>query len=371
MRPARAALRHLRSFLRHHSSFLRRQGPCRVQEPSGREPARGEALEQRSTPPGRHPRSPFENLRVILRRTQDERGADAPPPPHAPTGRRFENLRVSGAVLALTVLVAVLWWTASAPQADAQGTPPPAPVVYSGTVTVGGAPAPDGLEIVARILDYESRPKTTSGSKYASLTVGPPDATYLSRQVTFHVLAGPLTTELKATEADLFLGGPHIKDGYILSFPPATAPTPTPTPTPSPIPTPSPTPTPTPTPSPTPSPTPTPTPSPTPTPTPDLPATLQAQIAALQVTPTPQPPTPTPTPDVDATVEARVAAQATIVAEALAQAQATPEPTAAPTPPDDDDDGGGIRGLGIGLLAALAVMLILAGIFVLIRMQSR
>ncbi len=66
----------------------------------------------------------------------------------------------------LFLLSLLLAWAATRPrEADAQGVPPPAPVVYSGTVTVGGASAPDGLQIVGRILDYQSgrrRPGTAS-----------------------------------------------------------------------------------------------------------------------------------------------------------------------------------------------------------------
>ena len=68
-----------------------------------------------------------------------------------------------------------------------------------------------------------------------------------------------------------------------------------------------------------------------------------------------------------------MAEQATVVAAALAASQATPEATAtsAPTPSVGEDDGGNaVRNLGIGLLAALAVIVVLAAIVVLIRSQS-
>ena len=74
----------------------------------------------------------------------------------------------------------------------AQGAPPPGPIIYAGLVTVGGAPAPDGLSIVARIAgpidDYESLPRTTAGGAYKLLAVGPPDSIFLFRTVTFHIV---------------------------------------------------------------------------------------------------------------------------------------------------------------------------------------
>ena len=53
----------------------------------------------------------------------------------------------------VAVLGAAAWWGS---RASAQGEPPMAPVVYSGSVTVAGQAAPDGLQIVGRIADYDS-----------------------------------------------------------------------------------------------------------------------------------------------------------------------------------------------------------------------
>ena len=151
----------------------------------------------------------------------------------------YGHTRVAGSVvlLALVVLLGtVAWWGTAA---SAQGLPPPAPVVYSGAVTVGGEPAPDGLQIVARILDYQSQPVLTTGGAYSLLTVGPPDGTYLFNKVTFHIL----DHELKALEEEaLFLGGPAFVEGFDLTFPALPPLTPTPTPSPTPAATASPTP---------------------------------------------------------------------------------------------------------------------------------
>ena len=209
---------------------------------------------------------------------------------------------------------------------SAQGEPPITPVIYAGAVTVGGEPAPDGLQITARIRDYDSDPVFTKGGRYDRLNVQPPASTYRFLPVTFHILAFGIQA---AEEDPLFLGGPDFKDDFNLTFPGLPTPTPTTTPTPTPIPTP------------------TATPTPSPTATPDIAATVAAQILALLAqTPTPEPPTlpptpaptpeaaptpnpspspshtptsaPTPTPDIRATVLAEVAATAAAEAPATA-----------------------------------------------------
>ena len=85
-----------------------------------------------------------------------------------------------GGILALGAVA--FWWSG----AQAQGAPDPAPIVYSGAVTVGGSPAPDDLKLVARIEDHETEPVLTQGGNYQFLTVtGPAD--YLFQPVTFHL----------------------------------------------------------------------------------------------------------------------------------------------------------------------------------------
>ena len=66
--------------------------------------------------------------------------------------------------LILSLGGAALWWTG----VQAEDAPPPAPIVYSGAVTVGGSPAPDGLTLVARIADHETEPVTTQGGSMRS-----------------------------------------------------------------------------------------------------------------------------------------------------------------------------------------------------------
>ena len=194
-------------------------------------------------------------------------------------------------LLVLTVLIAVALLVARS--ALAQGAPPPGPVVYFGSVTVAGAPAVDGLKIVGRIDDYESRPVLTKGGAYDLLTVGGTTYLHLYRYVTFHLL----DYNVQATETVFFLGGP-TEQALNLTFPAL----PTPTPTPTATPTVTPTATPTPTPEPTPTPTPTPEPTATPTPTPEPTATPTPTATATAVPPTPTAlPTPAPTATATAT----------------------------------------------------------------------
>ena len=205
----------------------------------------------------------------------------------------------------------------------AQGEPPPLAMIYSGAITVGGAPAPDGLSVVARIAiqgfeDYQSLPRKTQGGQYKNLIVGPPSTLYRHRVVTFHIIAveGTVTAHLgpagltAAEQTTFTVIDKQVIDGYNLSFPaipPAPTPTPGPTATPTPTPTPAPSPTPTPTPEPTPTPTPTPEPTATPTPTPEPTATPTPSPTPAPIivtaTPTPEPPAPaataTPEPEDD------------------------------------------------------------------------
>ena len=68
--------------------------------------------------------------------------------------------------LGFVVLAALLAFALSGGSpVHAQGSPPPGPVTYSGTVTVGGSPAPDGLSIVARIPESQPQRSTRTTSR--------------------------------------------------------------------------------------------------------------------------------------------------------------------------------------------------------------
>ena len=156
------------------------------------------------------------------------------------------------------------------------------PVVYFGNVTINNEPAPDGLVIVARIEDYQSKPVTTSNGAYTNLIVSPLSTSYLYKYVTFHIPA----SGVEAFETEMFVGGPAERP-FDLTYPALPVPTSTPAPTPAPVPTPIPTPPPT-----------------------STPATASVSIP----TPTQLPPTVTPT-------------------------QVRPKPTILPLPPSPDING--------------------------------
>ncbi len=118
------------------------------------------------------------------------------------------------------------------PRTAAAQSPPPAPTVYSGTATAGGAPVPDGYRIVARVVanvgTYQSDPVTVRGGRYGSLEVSPPGVAFSGRPVTFHL------GDVQATETGAYrsAGRPEIKTGFNLTFPSVPEPTPTPPPVP-------------------------------------------------------------------------------------------------------------------------------------------
>ncbi len=113
--------------------------------------------------------------------------------------------------------------------------PPPLPMLYSGTVTAGGSPAPDGFEIFARVRDYQSEPVTVRNGRYTALTVGPPDSTYAGVTITFHL------DSVQADQTDTFIAAflPTIRTLNLtfsgLPQPPTPEPTATPTVTPTPV----------------------------------------------------------------------------------------------------------------------------------------
>ena len=140
-----------------------------------------------------------------------------------------------GIVLAVgttTVAIAVISVALALPAREvvAQGLPA-APFIYSGSVTVAGAPAPDGYAITARINGYQSEPVTTAGGRYSSLTVSPPQGStnsFVNKTITFHL------DGVQAEESDTFkaAGFPVIDARFNLTFPQLPVPTPTVTPIP-------------------------------------------------------------------------------------------------------------------------------------------
>ena len=159
---------------------------------------------------------------------------------------RLSLVRV-GLIAAYIVVLGVLLGAAAK-----QGLPPAPPNIYSGNVFVAGVPAPDGIEIFARIDDYQTnvpRPGfqeraeiLVKDGKYGIVVVQPPDESYVNKTITFYATRG--FGDVQAEETALFKSGLLVITGFDLNFPeaPPGAPQPTPTPTPTITPTPLPTP---------------------------------------------------------------------------------------------------------------------------------
>jgi len=93
----------------------------------------------------------------------------------------------------------------------------PMPIVYSGSVTINGSPAPDGLELFATISDYKSENIIIIGGQYAGLAVGPPDKSYTGDKITFHLVNLP---SQKASQIDNSINPPSpiFKSNFNLDF---------------------------------------------------------------------------------------------------------------------------------------------------------
>ncbi len=126
----------------------------------------------------------------------------------------------------LGVLAAIAAGMLSTGTANAQGAPGPFPAAFAGTVMVAGEPAPDGLSITARILDYESEPAVVQDGKYESLVVAPPDNSYVQRTMTFHL------DGVQADQIKIFVQL-EVSFNFNLTFPNLPLPTPTATPDPA------------------------------------------------------------------------------------------------------------------------------------------
>lgn len=139
--------------------------------------------------------------------------------------------------LAVAALIALVL---TADSGFAQGVP--APMIFRGTVTVAGSPAPDGYNIYAQIEDYRSQSVQTKNGRYNVLTVAPPAPArlgarnqYAGKPVNFYL------DGVQAAETIAFApSGIPLPQNLDLTFPSLPLPTATPTPisTNTPIPTP-------------------------------------------------------------------------------------------------------------------------------------
>ncbi|MAF52249.1 MAG: hypothetical protein CL694_04435 [Chloroflexi bacterium] len=135
---------------------------------------------------------------------------------------------------AFGTVAAVLFVFVAVQGASAQGRLP-APIIYSGAVTISGAPLTDGLVIRAHMRDYTSEPRAIVNGRYEFLVVQPPDDSYNEEIITFTI------DGVKAVEFDTFVfeGLPKMDLHFDLTLLALPQPTPTvitipPTPTPTP-----------------------------------------------------------------------------------------------------------------------------------------
>ena len=82
----------------------------------------------------------------------------------------LSQMRNRAAVLVLGLVIVAGLVVGQAERTDAQSDFPLAPRIYSGTVTVAGVPAPDGLQLGGRILNYQTPPVEIEGGSISSLS---------------------------------------------------------------------------------------------------------------------------------------------------------------------------------------------------------
>ena len=151
-------------------------------------------------------------------------------------------MRWEAAFLLLAIAVTAIATVGAAPQ---QGERPPQPFFqdfYSGTVTLQGAPAPAGVQLIGCVLDcvtgFESKTvELQAGGTYELLEINPSDEALIGLPVSFYLVNQ--FGRIKAQETTAFIG---VFDFYVadLIF---NDPLPTPTPVPTVTPTMQPTPT--------------------------------------------------------------------------------------------------------------------------------
>jgi len=150
-----------------------------------------------------------------------------------------------------SILFVSLWLTSSVIEGS---SPPPMPTVYSGSVILGGVIPPDSVVrrvgvrnecvencVTVKMRDFVSDGGIVKGGFY-TVTVGPPDSSYVSSDVTFYY-----DDLVVADQTDRFMISATFRmvPNFHLTFPdlPTPTPVPTATATATPIPTPSPVPT--------------------------------------------------------------------------------------------------------------------------------
>ena len=157
--------------------------------------------------------------------------------------------------LKLATMFSILFVSLSLTSSVIEGSsPPPMPTVYSGSIILGGVIPPDSVVrrvgvrnecvencVTVKMRDFVSDGGIVNGGFY-TVTVGPPDSSYVSSEVTFYY-----DDLVVADQTDRFMISATFRmmPDFHLTFPdlPTPTPVPTATATATPIPTPSPVPT--------------------------------------------------------------------------------------------------------------------------------
>ena len=89
------------------------------------------------------------------------------------------------------LLMVVVWMVVGVTVVAAQEDgPPPLPIIYQGEVFLDGAPVTDGV-LLARVGDWESDAVPVIDGTFRCadpcLLIGPPNASYVGEEVTFHL----------------------------------------------------------------------------------------------------------------------------------------------------------------------------------------
>ncbi len=127
-------------------------------------------------------------------------------------------------------LIAALVAALFSMESDSAAAQPAGPFFFSGPITAGGAPVPDGFTVVARLVSFESEPVEVKNGRYAGIVVNPPSTQeFVNQTITFH-----LGSE-QAAETSTYVarGVPTIENDFRLTFARIPPPTPTPTLTPT------------------------------------------------------------------------------------------------------------------------------------------
>ena len=109
------------------------------------------------------------------------------------------------AVMAVAILI---------PEGASAQTLPPFPAIFSGTVVVGGSPAPAGTKLYGQVGTYRSAPSTImENGRFVGLVVGPPSSELVGQTVYF------IYQGIRANETYRFTGSLLDPQTITINFP--------------------------------------------------------------------------------------------------------------------------------------------------------